>query len=327
MDPTSVRPRTVVLALLCVAVVALGASTLGATTDPSPGLGLGSPGEGEEGASPSTETPEATDSGGDSERPSILDLQGERGALLQFCQTWLRGLTAQLALLAGLAGVFALLRWRFDAMIGAVGVVLVAYPGLFVYIALASCGNRSLLPDIGPTDGPSEEGGGLVGGPGGVTSPSLPTQILLFAVLATFVLVALLVLTGDHDQTRSESGGGDDVEEEASGAASVAAIGAAAGRAADRIEDAEDDADFENEVYRAWAEMTDPLSVDSPAASTPGEFANAAAAAGMDPADVDRLTDLFERVRYGGASPTPERERAAVETLRRIEATYAGERP
>jgi hypothetical protein len=45
----------------------------------------------------------------------------------------------------------------------------------------------------------------------------------------------------------------------------------------------------------------------------------------MDSADVDRLTTLFEAVRYGGREPTPERERTAIETLRRIEAQYAGE--
>jgi hypothetical protein len=71
--------------------------------------------------------------------------------------------------------------------------------------------------------------------------------------------------------------------------------------------------------------MTEPLSVDHPESSTAGEFAEAAVAAGMAREDVDHLTTLFAAVRYGGAEPTPERERAAVETLRRIEATYAGE--
>jgi hypothetical protein len=42
----------------------------------------------------------------------------------------------------------------------------------------------------------------------------------------------------------------------------------------------------------------------------------------MDRADVERLTRLFADVRYGGADPTAEREAAAVETLRSIEAAY-----
>jgi hypothetical protein len=43
----------------------------------------------------------------------------------------------------------------------------------------------------------------------------------------------------------------------------------------------------------------------------------------MDRGDVAELTRLFETIRYGGATPTEERERRAVEALRRIESTYA----
>lgn len=98
----------------------------------------------------------------------------------------------------------------------------------------------------------------------------------------------------------------------------LAAMGRAAGRAADRIEA---EGDLHNEVYRAWYEMTRHLSVPAPETTTSGEFADRAVAAGMDDGDVSRLTRLFEEVRYGGASPA-DRERRAVETLRRIEEAY-----
>ncbi|RJS95802.1 DUF4129 domain-containing protein, partial [Halococcus sp. IIIV-5B] len=96
--------------------------------------------------------------------------------------------------------------------------------------------------------------------------------------------------------------------------------GRAAGRAADRIEH---DAGLENGVYRAWREMTDHLDVARPESSTPGEFARAATEAGMRGRDVDELTDLFTRVRYGDERVTDERERRATSALRRIEETYA----
>ncbi|WP_390215270.1 DUF4129 domain-containing protein [Halobaculum halobium] len=80
---------------------------------------------------------------------------------------------------------------------------------------------------------------------------------------------------------------------------------------------------MENEVYRAWREMTGALAVDNPRSTTPAEFAVAAVDAGMDRDDVDTLTDLFEAVRYGAEPVTPEREREAVDALRRIEETYA----
>ena len=78
-------------------------------------------------------------------------------------------------------------------------------------------------------------------------------------------------------------------------------------------------------MYRAWREMTGSLDVESPETTTPREFERAAVEAGMDRGDVTALTELFESVRYGGLEPTDEQERAAVETLRRVESDYGGD--
>jgi hypothetical protein len=235
----------------------------------------------------------------------------------------------QAALLGGLVALFLVGRWYDDALYGLALVFILGYPGFFAYLLLTSCGagTPGLLPDLSRVGSPTaEEAGGLFGGDGAVTSPTLMTQLLLVLVVGLLGVVAVIVLTSDHDQLTQEE------EEEAvsdeqpdppeKAGPDVRAIAEAAGRAADRIER---EGEFENEVYRAWAEMTEPLSVDHPESSTAGEFAEAAVAAGMAREDVDHLTTLFAAVRYGGAEPTPERERAAVETLRRIEATYAGE--
>src|SRR5699024_10898172 len=81
----------------------------------------------------------------------------------------------------------------------------------------------------------------------------------------------------------------------------------------------------ENEVYRAWHEMTTQLEMENPDSSTPGEFARAATDAGMSRRDVDELTDLFRTVRYGDGTITTDLETRAVAALRRIEETYAEE--
>ncbi|MFP9191053.1 DUF4129 domain-containing protein [Natrialbaceae archaeon A-CW1-1] len=94
------------------------------------------------------------------------------------------------------------------------------------------------------------------------------------------------------------------------------AVSRLVGEAADRIDAA---SDLENEVYRAWREMTDHLDVDRPESSTPGEFATAAVAAGFDADDIDELTSIFETVRYGDHSVTPTQELRAIECLRRLE--------
>lgn len=97
-------------------------------------------------------------------------------------------------------------------------------------------------------------------------------------------------------------------------------IGEAAGRAADRIEDAEG---YQNEVYRAWSEMTALLDLPNTESATPGDFAREAIERGMRKEDVRDLTRLFEQVRYGNRPATEEREEAAVSLLRRIEERYA----
>lgn len=92
----------------------------------------------------------------------------------------------------------------------------------------------------------------------------------------------------------------------------------AAGDTADRRQST---ASPENDIYRAWYEMAQTTDVANPAVSTPDEFAQAAIDAGLPRNDVRTLTRLFERVRYGGSDPTPEREQAAITILRQIEDT------
>jgi hypothetical protein len=134
------------------------------------------------------------------------------------------------------------------------------------------------------------------------------------------VLLALAAVAAVGVLTRGPSE--DDAPDADESTAATAAVGRAAGRAADRIED---EAAVDNEVYRAWAEMTDLLDVPDPETSTPREFQAAAVDAGMAADDVRELTRLFETVRYGGAEPDGEAEERAVAVLRRIETAYAGD--
>ncbi|MEF8851311.1 MAG: DUF4129 domain-containing protein [Haloarculaceae archaeon] len=320
MDGSRLDVRTVVLALLCLAALSFAAATLNSTT--SSDTGLGSFGQADQRGGQQTPVQEPTGDGrGD--RWAIVDL-GPGGAAIDLCTPWLSTPLAHAAILLGLLGVFLLGRWYDDAAMGLGWATLVGYPGFFVYLLLTDCQeseNGNLL-DITSTGNPAQQGGGLFGGQGSTAPPSLLSQFLLVGVVVLLGAVAVLVLTGDHDQRAVEESGdsGEDADEEA---VDVAAVGAAAGRAADRIEESADDEGFANEVYRAWAEMTESLTVDHPESSTPGEFAAAAVDAGMDREDVERLTRLFSDVRYGGEEPTPERESEAVETLRRIEAAYA----
>jgi hypothetical protein len=161
--------------------------------------------------------------------------------------------------------------------------------------------------------------GGSLSGPGESAAPVTdpPTALLIVFGLVLIGTVALVFrATGDARAV-------DDVSPTTS-TPDIAAAGRAAGRAADRIAR---EGRPTNEVYRAWAEMTEHLAVSHPHSSTPTEFADAAVAAGMARADVEELTRVFEEVRYGDATVTDDREERAVAALRRIEDAYAGESP
>lgn len=141
--------------------------------------------------------------------------------------------------------------------------------------------------------------------------------VLLGGVLGLLVLAAAVVLRDSDEEGGSEDDG--------SSVHETAELARIAGRAADRIEDGEQSADdAENEVYRAWREMTEVLDVENRETTTPREFSRRAVDAGLAPDDVRELTDLFEAVRYGGESPTADREKRALDVLRRIEASYGG---
>jgi len=139
--------------------------------------------------------------------------------------------------------------------------------------------------------------------------------VLFGGVLGLLVLAAAIVLR-DSDE-------GSDSEDDEQNARETEELARIAGRAADRIEDDEGAAaEAENEVYRAWREMTEVLDIENRETTTPREFSRQAVDAGIAPDDVRELTDLFETVRYGGEDPTADREERALDVLRRIESTY-----
>jgi hypothetical protein len=191
-----------------------------------------------------------------------------------------------------------------------------------IYVILTSCNPpRPLGSGLGSATEnasllPAGSGAGSLGSQAGrtVSTPSALLGVLLVVALVGAVLM-LFVSTADEEERPAEPEPTEPPQPD------VGAVGRAAGAAADRIEA---DADVDNEVYRAWSEMTRHLDVSNPDVATPAEFATAAVEAGMAPDDVRELTGLFETVRYGGESATPEREGRAIDALRRIEATYAG---
>ncbi|WP_363467548.1 DUF4129 domain-containing protein [Halogeometricum borinquense] len=300
--------RTVALAVLAVLALGMAAATIDtAVTGGSGGGGLGT------GASTGIGPSDEGDVG-----PS--DTEGGGMTFGSFCLPILTEPLVQAGLLLVFVGLLLLTYYDTRSLLPVfvIGITF-GLPGYVFWALLTSCRALDLGgSSIGASNGSfslPQGGGGLPGsGDGPVAAPTAIFGFIL--VLALVGAVALLFFsTGDDDaavdpETAYEED--DDVD--------IRDIGRAAGAAADRIED---DADVDNEVYRAWSEMTSLLDIPNPQTSTPGEFASAAVDAGMTREDVDELTHLFEEVRYGGQSATTDREERAVTALRRIESAYA----
>ncbi|GAA0536328.1 DUF4129 domain-containing protein [Halorubrum ejinorense] len=306
----------VVVALLALVALGVAAGTLDSAVDTGSGGFGGAAGD----------APSVGEGGGD---PGILTSSDDSGSVgaSGLCYPIFRQPPALAALLVGLALIAGLTYYdtasplASAAVAGAVGTPI----GLLFWV-LSACrstgeefsvslglgGNGTRLLPSGAVGG-----GGFGGGEGAASAP----QLLFGLVVAVAIVasVATLLFAGGDDEEAGDAAADPEAADEDS--PELDAIGRTAGEAADRIESS----DADNEVYRAWRDMTDVLDVDRPASSTPAEFATAAVDAGVDEEPVTALTEVFERVRYGGEDATDDRERRAVEALRRIEERHGGD--
>jgi hypothetical protein len=232
-------------------------------------------------------------------------------APLQQCIQPLAAWYGGLVYFGAFGGVLYLFKRAYStgaAVLGAYAVAPVAFLGYFLMTSCASAGGVVGPGNPGPT------------GPSTPPNPFLGLETPLLAAAGVFALALLgvgaVLYRSSGDQTVGTLGDEDEGDRDP---ADIADLAAAAGKAADRIE--QYNADVDNAVYRAWWEMTSLLQVPKPDSATPGEFADAAVDLGMDECDVERLTELFEEVRYGRRDAASREERA-VETLRSIETAY-----
>lgn len=313
--------RAIGVALLVVVVVGVAAATLTSTLQAGDGLGPGEPG-----------VPGGGDPGNGENGSGGPPPEGGGTELGQyFCFPIVQTIEFQIGLFAVWLAIAALLFWRLPHSV-ALGVLVSLSMFLFgVYaVLLGMCNqgfdaqdvrNASDIPSMNFSDVSRGAQEGAEGAGAFISTNPILTAIIVVGALGLLIGLAYLsgsdplniggIQPGDADE--------DDLDEEYS-ARTLEMLGETAGEAADRIDDS---GDVDNEVYRAWREMTEYIDLDDPETSTPREFAAAARAAGMTADDVDELTDLFEEVRYGGIPPTESAEERAVAALRRIEDSYA----
>lgn len=248
--------------------------------------------------------------------PGQLDLHGDvEGVTAADLTACVRPLTGGLGAV-GFFGTVGLLFYGIYRRFSASVAVLSGYalsPFIFIiYFGLTACasegGNGG--DGIGDVSGVGETFGREL-----VSTPALSPLVIaaIFGVVFVGAIAILLRSSDDENVDIDEEDGEDEV--------SVDALARAAGEAADRLEDV--NVTVDNEVYRAWYEMTQLLDVPSPETSTAGEFATAAVSIGLGREHVEELTSLFEEVRYGARDPE-DREDRAIEIFRAIESEYSG---
>jgi hypothetical protein len=216
---------------------------------------------------------------------------------------------------AGVVGILAYLLSNGNRTAGVLAYLLGFAVLVFLFVQIVA-----LLFDLGdiPLFGSGLPGFGESAGETATTA--LSTMVVLLGIFGLLILGVGVAFRRSDAANDAE---GDTDSQQTTDRPSTEAVGQIAGQTADRIERRDPcDEEIDNEVYRAWEQMTGRLDLPTDESTTPREFARAAAEAGLSDDDVAELTELFEDVRYGGYSPTTDREQRAVDVLRRIEQSY-----
>jgi len=304
--------RFVVIGLVAMAAIAVGAATITATVD------TGDLGGGE---APQNQQEQQRQGGGGAGGPegnaSGMDRSqegtNEESVTFTACIEPLSAWYGGLAYFGAAAMLVYLVKRRYSFGAAFLGLYAIAPPVLLGYFLGTDCATVG-----GPGLGNSTVGGGANASQPPIAAVDVPPALILgvFGVVLVATAAVLFRASGDQQITTMDE---EDVDE--SEDADVMDLAQAAGRAADRLE--EHNADVDNEVYRAWWEMTSMLDVPNPDTATPGEFADAAVDVGLGEEDVSELTRLFEEVRYGKRD-AESREQLAIDVFRNIEEEYGG---
>ncbi|MFB6141320.1 MAG: DUF4129 domain-containing protein [Halosimplex sp.] len=304
--------RFVVIGLVAMAAIAVGAATITATVNTG-GAGGGAPLE-----NPNQQGPSNQQGGGGPDDPgggNPVNRSGQgnvqKSVTYTTCIEPLSSWYGGLVYFGAAALVIALIRRRYSFGAAFLGLYAIAPPTLLAYFLATDCATVG-----GPGVGNGGRGALTNATQSPVASVDVPPALILgvFGVVLVATAAVLFRASGDQQITAMEAPDEDEGE-----GADAMDLAAAAGRAADRLE--EHNADVDNEVYRAWWEMTSMLDVPNPDSATPGEFADAAVEVGLGEDDVRELTRLFEEVRYGKRD-AESREQLAIDVFRNIEEEY-----
>lgn len=281
----------IIIAMLGVLAISLAAAAISAPVGPEVGTGTGGEGDGDALISP----PEQLE-----EPPEVVEI----------FPNWVSPLLTALAIVATIFLILYLIRYWKES-IPVLVVAILAVIGLWFFLG-------SLSPTFDPPSMPTEPiSSELAGGDNGDGDPpngAIETPLVLIVLFGLALLgVVFAIFSQEVRSTPNTS----DVEDETTVSEKMRHL---AGRTVARLENANDTDVIapENEIYRAWQDMTALLDVPDPETTTPKQFQAAAIDAGLDPNPVAELTHLFKEVRYGQYEPTTDRTKRAIAAFEQI---------
>ncbi|WP_330630265.1 DUF4129 domain-containing protein [Halocatena halophila] len=226
----------------------------------------------------------------------------------------LLGAVFGLLLIVGLCLLaITLYREGLRSLLGPVAIAIVAV--VVVGVLLLFGGSSSLTrptPAPGSTATTPGGTGGVGGGSGSATV--LPEPLLVAGVVLAVVVGALVFILYGTDRFGSLT-----IPTPSGQSATAPTESTITGTPDEQpVAEYSPETPSENAITEAWRSMATQLSLPLET-TTPREFAEAAIEAGMDPAAVETLTDLFEATRYGTESATSAREQRAIDAHRRID--------
>lgn len=300
--------RTIFLTLLCVIAVSLAAATLTTSQQPS---GFGVPSDGPD-TSSGAQSPQDDQNSPDSSRVAT------GWATVRCSQTTIPTTLMYGGLLISfILGIILAYRCSLKALLSATFVLLSLFLLPIIIILGDSCGDPppdstgggGILPPLPATSGDIPSPGS--GNPQMIANFIL-SPIMFLLVLVVFVtilsLIAYFASSGDTS-AQSTTDPASANEEKLSSVGSTTLSANTTFNNPNKID---------NDIYRAWYEMTTYLSIPNPATYSPAEIAAAAQNAGLNATQVDTLTTLFRNVRYGNHEITEAKEQQAIDALREI---------
>lgn len=312
-------PRKLVIPLLAIIAISLAAATLTSPTAVG-GIGTGDENDPSEGLqSPATQPGGpgfsiAFEDGSFDELGSVAPLISL--PCLEFLTHDQFFISAIITLI-----IVAYILHRIAGILVPIGLyVVAAAPVILIYRLLTACvpAERSQVTLFSISEGAVANATSIslplpgLGGADTAAGSVEPTSLFLFVLLGVGLLIAIIIL---YEST------GDDLPTEPTPQPTTGTpwqISSKSVETTQSLTHLENSVIADNKIYQAWKKMTEEVDIPRPQTSAPREYAEKAIEEGKHPRAVERLTALFEEIRYGTKQPTPESETQAEEALEEI---------